>query len=117
MVELKRNVTRMRGRGIPGISFENEETKLFLLQVIKNNSLKRITVGKLYGPNAITSTVKKATISASDDIPFEVTINSGYELEEITIKRDGDEEQIDVSSNAYNDSNTYSKNACADFTW
>ena len=28
MVELKRNVTRMRGRGIPGISFENEETKL-----------------------------------------------------------------------------------------
>lgn len=28
MVELKRNVTRMRGRGIPGISFENVETKL-----------------------------------------------------------------------------------------
>lgn len=28
MVELKRNVTRMRGRGIPGISFFDEETKL-----------------------------------------------------------------------------------------
>lgn len=39
----------------------------------------------------------KEYYSFNEEISVEVTINSGYELEEITIKRDGDEEQIDVS--------------------
>ena len=39
MVDLKSNVTRMRGRGIPGISFENEETKLGIANLYSDNDI------------------------------------------------------------------------------
>ncbi|MBO5884176.1 MAG: hypothetical protein J6Q51_00090, partial [Clostridia bacterium] len=57
-------------------TFNNIDTRDTVQEIIKANSLKRIYAQKYYGPNKVTTTIKKATISASDSLVFEVVVNS-----------------------------------------
>lgn len=57
-------------------NFDSEETRGFVQNIIKTNSLKQITAQKVYGPNAVTTTISKATISPSDSLIFDVVISS-----------------------------------------
>ena len=65
MVELKRNVTRMRGRGIPGISFENEETKLGITNLYSDKKEDVLFFLKLFR-NLLSEMVGKEIITLGE---------------------------------------------------